>query len=462
MRFIKTMLRAVKCFFLSLFFNTVLLFALPNFHPVLKVFTTIALLVFYVRFILKPYSQVKRPQLRNVRTEDSQALRMRILIGGRECILITAACFVLELVLYVAILFFGLIPSAANVHPIVLIINAIVCVILMGIVAISGVIRIFAASKQAGLFSKVFFALLWWVPILNIVLLKKLCDSAGKEYVFITKKADLNESRKLEQVCKTKYPLLMVHGIFFRDWKFANYWGRIPNELEANGATCFYGNQESSASVAECGAELAKQIQNIITETGCEKLNIIAHSKGGLDSRYAISSLGMGKYIASLTTICTPHYGCKSIRKIVKRIPDKAIRYIDKNYETLFTILGDKHPDLLNGLEGVMDTSDLNESMPDDPSVYYQSVGSKMKSQKSAVFPLSLGYSIIEPAEGDNDGLVAVDSMEWGNFLGVVSPSGNQGISHADMIDLTRKDIEGFDICEFYVDLVSKLKERGL
>lgn len=38
-------------------------------------------------------------------------------------------------------------------------------------------------------------------------------------------------------------------------------------------------------------------------ETGCEKVNIIAHSKGGLDSRYAISRLGMDQYTASLTTI---------------------------------------------------------------------------------------------------------------------------------------------------------------
>jgi triacylglycerol lipase len=332
----------------------------------------------------------------------------------------------------------------------------------MSILSTSGVIRIFAASKQAGFLIKLLFVLFWWLPILNIILLSKLCNSVFKEYVFITKKTDLNESRKQEEVCKTKYPLLMVHGICYRDWKYSNYWGRIPSELEANGATCFYGKQNSSASVEQCGEELADRIQSIITEAGCEKLNIIAHSKGGLDSRYAISCMGMGKYIASLTTVCTPHYGCKSMRKIMDRIPDKAMHYIGKNYETLFTILGDKNPDFLSGLEGVTDTAALNEQMPDDSQVYYQSVGSKMKSRKSAFFPLSLSYSIIKPDEGDNDGLVAVDSMVWGNFLGVVSPVTQQGISHVDMIDLTRKNIEGFDVCEFYVDLVNRLKEKGL
>jgi triacylglycerol lipase len=198
------------------------------------------LFAFYVRFIIKPYSGEKRSQL-----------RMRVLIGGRECILITAACFLLELIIYCPIIFFQFDPAILDTRPVVLIINAVVCVLFMGILAVSGVIRIFATSKQAGILTKLIFAFFWWVPILNIVLLRKLCNDAFKEYVFIRKKTNLNESRKQEEVCKTKYPLLMVHGIFFRDWKYSNYWGRIPGELEANGATCFYGNQNSSASVAE-------------------------------------------------------------------------------------------------------------------------------------------------------------------------------------------------------------------
>jgi len=30
------------------------------------------------------------------------------------------------------------------------------------------------------------------------------------------------------------------------------------------------------------------------------------------------------------------------------------------------------------------------------------------------------------------------------------------------MIDLTRKNIKGFDVCECYVDIVKGLKEKGL
>ena len=45
-------------------------------------------------------------------------------------------------------------------------------------------------------------------------------------------------------------------------------------------------------------------------ETESEKINIIAHSKGGLDCR-AVMDTDAGKYIASLTTINTPHKGCE-------------------------------------------------------------------------------------------------------------------------------------------------------
>ena len=32
-----------------------------------------------------------------------------------------------------------------------------------------------------------------------------------------------------------KYPILMVHGMGFRDRKYLNYWGRIPGTLEKAG-----------------------------------------------------------------------------------------------------------------------------------------------------------------------------------------------------------------------------------
>lgn len=109
--------------------------------------------------------------------------------------------------------------------------------------------------------------------------------------------------------------------------------GWIPAELEAAGATIYYGNHQSAASVADSGKELADRIIEIVRETGCQKVNIIAHSKGGLDSRYAISRLGMDKYVASLITINTPHRGCVFADYLLNKIPQSAK---DKVAETSF------------------------------------------------------------------------------------------------------------------------------
>ena len=110
-----------------------------------------------------------------------------------------------------------------------------------------------------------------------------------------------------------RYPLLMIHGMGFRDRKHINYWGRIPRRLEQLGCRVFYGYQDSNAGVEDNAEIIARRIREIISETGTEKLNIIAHSKGGLEARYAISTLGCGEYVASLTTINTPHNGSKTV-----------------------------------------------------------------------------------------------------------------------------------------------------
>ena len=57
--------------------------------------------------------------------------------------------------------------------------------------------------------------------------------------------------------------------------------------------------------------QLAVRIRQIVQETGCGKVNVIAHSKGGLDIRYAAAFCGIEDMIGSIVTINTPHRGCK-------------------------------------------------------------------------------------------------------------------------------------------------------
>ena len=90
---------------------------------------------------------------------------------------------------------------------------------------------------------------------------------SGKQAItHLAEKYLLNLSRNDDKICKTKYPIVLVHGVFFRDSKLLNYWGRIPGELINNGATIFYGDHQSALSVKESGEELKERIIDIVNK----------------------------------------------------------------------------------------------------------------------------------------------------------------------------------------------------
>ena len=81
-----------------------------------------------------------------------------------------------------------------------------------------------------------------------------------------------------------------------------------------------------------------------------------------------------------------------------------------------------------------------------------------MRKAGSAPFPLNLTYPLVKKYDREaNDGLVTLSSAKWGDFLGNQTVSGRRGISHGDIIDLMREDIDGFDVREFYVSLVKRV-----
>lgn len=326
-----------------------------------------------------------------------------------------------------------------------------------------GIIRIYMSSRQLGIKWRVIGILCGWIPVVHLIVLGKLVSLASGEAVLENEKLIKDKARQADRVCATRYPILMVHGVFFRDFRYLNYWGRIPAALEANGATIFYGNHQSAASVADSGREIADRIQQIVKETGCGKVNIIAHSKGGLDSRYAISKLGMAPYVASLTTINTPHRGCEFADYLLGKIPEKQQQAVANAYNSALKKLGDTNPDFIAAVTDLTASAceALNRELPDPQDVYIQSTGSCMKKPSGGRFPLNTTNAFVKHFDGENDGLVGYDSFKWGSNFIYLKPQGRRGISHGDVIDLNRENIDTFDVREFYVDLVSDLKKRG-
>lgn len=377
----------------------------------------------------------------------------------------TAAEIVLAIVLTVRRLREGEWPAWFDSWS--LAVTIVVFVILQLGLLISGALRILITARQVKPGHYIALFLLWWMPVVNLILIEHILRTARRELYFEAAVLERDAVRQESEICKTKYPILLVHGIFFRDWQIMNYWGRIPTELQKNGAQIFYGGQQSAQSVAKSAQELHERITQVLAETGAEKVNIIAHSKGGLDSRYAIGLLGDDMRVASLTTISSPHHGCAWAQDALEKIPASVQEWIARRYESIFSILGDTAPAFLEGVRDLTPEAckRLNSLCPLPQQIPVHCVMSEMNHINSAPFPLWVSYLAMKLYDRNvrGDGLVPIESAKLdGAAFTMVPKTKHRGISHGDMIDLSRENIRGFDVREFYVHLVQDLKKQGL
>lgn len=344
-----------------------------------------------------------------------------------------------------------------------LVLTLLICVVVESSMFWHGIFCVYCTSVQMGIRYRLWGLFCGVIPVVNVIMLLHILRIVRREIRVETEKELLNESRREEQICKTRYPVLMVHGFFFRDSRLINYWGRIPRELERNGAEIFYGEHQSAAAVADSAQEIAWRIQDILRKTGAEKVNIIAHSKGGLDCRYAMEYLGMAQYVASLTTVNTPHRGCLYADNLLNKISPKTQDRVAQAYNTLFKRLGDHQPDFLAAARDLTASGCRRfDDMPAPEGVFCQSVGSVIEKAKRGKFPMNVTYRYVKRFDGPNDGLVAETSFSWGEKYTLLTTKSKRGISHGDMMDLNRENLPDFDVREFYVQLVADLKNRGL
>jgi triacylglycerol lipase len=255
-----------------------------------------------------------------------------------------------------------------------------------------------------------------------------------------------------------KYPVVLVHGIARHDrGRITTTWGRIPEILQKNGAKVFYGNTDAWGSV-ESNAEILKaSVDRILEETKSEKVNIIAHSKGGIDTRYFIWKYDYGDRVASLTTIATPHRGSEVADFLYgkERMHSKSVR---RRLIAFGKLYGDVNPDVYNVnyqlTTGSMKT--FNEIVTMDDRVYYQSLYTVMNDVSDDPM-FSRSYRYIKSLSGDNDGLVSTYSASWGDNAIKIA----DGISHEQIIDHNRKKASAMVIPHIYQGIVRGLSEQG-
>ncbi len=386
-------------------------------------------------------------------------LRLHICNHGVKCLFLFGLATVFTVV-YQLVLLFTLIPHRLELW----LLSVLQCVIALAVVFWNGMICVYATSVQLGLKTRILGIIFGLVPIANLVMLGIILKKTSEECRFELGRYRLDQSRKDQRICQTQYPILMVHGVFFRDTAFFNYWGRIPKALEDNGARVFYGGHESAASIENSALELSERIQTIVRKIGCEKVNIIAHSKGGLDCRYMIEHTPARAYVASLTTVNTPHRGCEFADYLLNVIPDPIQQKVANTYNSAMRKMGDDNPDFMAAVQNLTNEHcrAFDAATPVPEEIPCKCIGSTLKKASHGKFPMNFTYALAKYFDGPNDGLVGEGSFQFCEDYTLISVPRNPGVSHNDVIDMNRQNIPGFDVREFYVQLVAELKNKGL
>jgi triacylglycerol lipase len=255
-----------------------------------------------------------------------------------------------------------------------------------------------------------------------------------------------------------RYPVVLVHGIAAADKKGnADDWGRIPEVLRAQGADLYFGNTEGLGTY-EVNAEILKNtIEEILLKTKKEKVNIIGHSKGGLDARYLIWRYNLGDKVASVTMISTPHHGWEFADLLYKKniIQSKLGKNALKTFGRLY---GNKEQDIYDVIYQLTTESmtAFNALVQPDENVFYQTYYSTMKNAVDD-FKYLYTFPYIKNVSGKNDGVVSEKSVRWGTNCFEI----DGGISHDEIVDVKKRKISGVDIPMIYTNIVKELSKRG-
>ena len=255
----------------------------------------------------------------------------------------------------------------------------------------------------------------------------------------------------------TRYPIILVHGIAIRESKLIKAFGKIEGKLKDAEYSVFTANTDAFGTIENNAEQLKEYITDILTDTGAEKVNIIAHSKGGLDTKYMLANLDMTDKVASVTTICTPHRG-SAIASHIWSLPRAFKKILAFFINSFYKLVGDKQPDSMTVCDQLKKTEceDVEEIFA--KKVYCQSYSTKIVSIKDCML-MGIPMKIYSKTDGqENDGVVSVESAKFETYRGECL---DEPISHTQIVDIFAKRKQRAKIYSFYLELCSELGEMG-
>ena len=196
-------------------------------------------------------------------------------------------------------------------------------------------------------------------------------------------------------------------------------WGSIPKAITGAGVKVYFAGTDSWGTIANNG----EIIKKAIAESGERKINIIAFGKGGLEARYAISTLegAHSDAVVSLTTISTPHKGIKALDGM-RKMPEALKTAFAFAVNTAARIQGDSAPDFLQSQKELTEEASqkFNAQYPNRINVRYTSFFLKPKYEFLNTKTIFVS-PFIRSADNDiNDGFCPLESAKWGTYKGAI------------------------------------------
>lgn len=260
---------------------------------------------------------------------------------------------------------------------------------------------------------------------------------------------------------KTKYPIFLCHG-------FGAIGSLVkPSPLHdpcmlmrEHGIVAIAPNVVPYAPIETRAKNWVRLIDETCKKYQFDKVNVVAHSMGGLDMRHAISHLGIAERVASLTTIATPHHGT-FLADLILKTPDLLAGPLSEIVDWFGNnVYPDEKSDTISSVEQLSLNYVREHFNPDTPDVetvpvysYSAAVGRGTNYSLNPIFKFQ--NSQIFDKEGENDSFVSVKSAQWGTYLGCIN------LSHLNQINVQVGKEFKSKYYNFWTGVVRKLSEYG-
>ncbi|MCB0718760.1 MAG: lipase [Bacteroidetes bacterium] len=269
------------------------------------------------------------------------------------------------------------------------------------------------------------------------------------------------DSFPLPPIIRVRYPVVMMHGLgAVAGIRRGGHLRDAAAFLRTRGVWSYAPNVSPYNTVESRCAIWLDRLSHVFEETGADKVNLVAHSMGGLDARHLIASMGLHSRVASLTTIATPHRGSAPANFILEQ-PDRVRKLITDFANWIGTqIAPGSDADFKQAVieltpDNIVNT--FNPATPDHPDVKYWSYGGMAgRGTDWAVNPfLRIFNGYLYEREGPNDGMVSVQSSRWGEYLGDIQAD------HAQQVGFTFPGSSSFEQTAFFASVAERLSRSG-